>query len=91
VIPVTEMGIDTRTPMGKAMDHGAVLGIPRSMPDDVVARIVRERAEGKTTYAICPRPEQGRCADCAGCARLVASHGPRAADAGTPGSQGANS
>jgi hypothetical protein len=47
VIPVTEMGIDTRTPMGKAMDHGAVLGRPRSMPDDVVARIVRERAEAR--------------------------------------------
>ena len=30
----------------------------------------------------CPRFEQGRCAHCAGCARLVANSGPRAADAG---------
>jgi DNA invertase Pin-like site-specific DNA recombinase len=76
---VTEMGIDTRTPMGKAMahmalvfaelerdfirsrtrealavrrDHGVVLGRPRSTPDDVVARVVRERTDGKTAYAI---------------------------------------
>ena len=73
------MGIDTRTPMGKAMAHmavgfaelerdfirsrtrealavrrdrGVVLDRPRSTPDDVVARIVRERTEGKTAYAI---------------------------------------
>jgi hypothetical protein len=76
---VTEMGIDTRTPIGKAMahmavvfaelerdfirsrtrealalrrDHGVVLGRPRSTPDDVVARVVRERTEGKTAFAI---------------------------------------
>ena len=82
---VTEMGIDTRTPMGKAMAHmavvsaelerdfirrrtrealqvkkenGVTLGRPRSTPGDVVARIVRERTEGKTACAICPRPEQ---------------------------------
>jgi DNA invertase Pin-like site-specific DNA recombinase len=73
------MGIDTRTPMCKAMAHmavvfaelerdfirmrtrealqvkkenGVTLGRPRSTPDDVVARIVRERTEGKTAYAI---------------------------------------
>ena len=73
------MGIDTRTPMGNAMAHmavvfaelerdfirmrtrealqvkkenGVTLGRPRSTPDDVVARIVRERTEGKTAYAI---------------------------------------
>ena len=76
---VTEMGIDTRTPMGKAMAHmavvfaelerdfirsrtrealalrkeqGVVLGRPRATPDDVVARVLRERTEGKTAYAI---------------------------------------
>jgi DNA invertase Pin-like site-specific DNA recombinase len=72
------MGIDTRTPMGKAMAHmavvfaelerdfirtrtreaqvkkenGVTLGRPRSTPDDVVARVVRERTEGKTAYAM---------------------------------------
>jgi DNA invertase Pin-like site-specific DNA recombinase len=72
------MGIDTRTPTGKAMTYLAVvfaeferdfirmrtcealqikvngvrLGRPRSTPDDVVARILRERMEGKTAYAI---------------------------------------
>jgi DNA invertase Pin-like site-specific DNA recombinase len=76
---VTDMGIDTRTPMGKALAHmavvfaeleydfikmrtrealqvkkenGGTLGRPRSTPDDVVARVVRERTEGKTAYAI---------------------------------------
>jgi DNA invertase Pin-like site-specific DNA recombinase len=76
---VTEMGIDTRKPMGKAMAHmavvfaelerdfirmrtrealhvkkenGVTLGRPRATPSDVVARIVRERTEGKTAYAI---------------------------------------
>ena len=71
---VTEMGIDTRTPIGKAMahmavvfaelerdfirsrtrealavrrDHGVVLGRPSSTPDEVVARVVRERTEGR--------------------------------------------
>ena len=29
-----------------------VLGRPRSTPDDVVARVVRECTEGKTAYAI---------------------------------------
>ena len=79
MIPVTAMGIDTRTPMGKAMAHmavvfaelerdfirmrtrealqvkrenGVTLGRPRSTPDDVVARVLRERTEGKTAYAI---------------------------------------
>jgi DNA invertase Pin-like site-specific DNA recombinase len=92
---VTEMGIDTRTPMGKAMAHMAVvfaelerdfikmrtrealqvkkengvkLGRPRSTPDDVVARIVRERVDGKTAYAIArdlnkPPLRLGRLAD----------------------------
>jgi DNA invertase Pin-like site-specific DNA recombinase len=76
---VSEMGIDTRTPMCKAMAHmavvfaelgrdfirmrtrealqvkkenGVTLGRPRSTPDDVVARVLRERTEGKTAYAI---------------------------------------
>jgi hypothetical protein len=33
-------------------ENGVTLGRPRSTPDDVVARIVRERTEGKTAYAI---------------------------------------
>jgi hypothetical protein len=76
---VTETGIDTRTPMGKAMAHMAVVlaswsvtssaavrvrGWPYAKntasssarqdqrPDDVVARVLRERTEGKTAYAI---------------------------------------
>jgi DNA invertase Pin-like site-specific DNA recombinase len=76
---VTEMGIDTHTPMGKAMahmavvfaelerdfirsrtrealavrrDHGVVRGRQRSKPDDMVARVVRERTDGKTASAI---------------------------------------
>jgi hypothetical protein len=32
----------------------------------VVARVLQERTEGKTAYAIAPRPEHGCCADCAG-------------------------
>ena len=32
-------------------DRGVVLGRPRSTPDDVVARVVREGKEGKTAYA----------------------------------------
>ena len=82
---VTEMGIDTRTPMGKAMAHmavvfaelerdfirmrtrealqvkkenGVTLGRPRSTPDDVVGRIVRERTEGQDCVRHCPRPER---------------------------------
>ena len=76
---VTEMGIDTHIPTGKAMAHlavvfaelerdfirmrtrealqvkkenGVTLGRPRSTPDDVVARDVRERMEGNTAYAL---------------------------------------
>ena len=79
------MGIDTRTPMGKAMAHmavvfaelerdfirmrtrealqvkkenGVTLGRPRSTPDDVVGRIVRERTEGQDCVRHCSRPEQ---------------------------------
>ena len=33
-------------------DQGVVLGRPRSTPDDVVARVVRERLEGRRAYAI---------------------------------------
>jgi len=33
-------------------ENGVTLGRPRSTPDDVVARVVRERTEGKTAYAI---------------------------------------
>ena len=54
-------------------ENGVTLGRPRSTPDDVVARIVRERAEGKTSYAI------ARDLNKDWCARLVASHSPRAA------------
>ena len=66
---VTEMGIDTRTPMGKAMAHLAVV-FAELERDDVVARIVRAHG-GQDRVRHCPRPEQGHCADCAGRARLV--------------------
>ena len=42
----------TREALAVRRDHGVVLGRPRSTPDDVVARVVRERTEGKTAYAI---------------------------------------
>jgi DNA invertase Pin-like site-specific DNA recombinase len=42
----------TREALAVRRDHGGVLGGPRSTPDDVVARVVRERTEGKTAYAI---------------------------------------
>ena len=42
----------TREALAVRRDHGVVLGQPRSTPDDVVARVVRERTEGKTAYAI---------------------------------------
>ena len=45
------MGIDTRTPMGKAMEHMAVV-FAELERDDVVARVVQERTEGKTAHAI---------------------------------------
>jgi Resolvase, N terminal domain len=94
---ITEMGIDTRTPTGKAMAHlavifaelerdfirmrtgeamqvkkenGVTLGKPRSTLGTWWPAFGRERMEGKT-HTPCPLPEQGRCADCAGCARLV--------------------
>lgn len=78
-IVVTEQGIDTTTPAGRAMAHmsvvfaelerdyirmrtrdalqvkkeqGVRLGRPRSTPLDVVERVVRESAEGKSAYAI---------------------------------------
>ena len=38
-------------------------------------------AGGQDGVCHCPRPERGRYADRAGCARLVASHGPRPTDA----------
>jgi DNA invertase Pin-like site-specific DNA recombinase len=76
---VTELGIDTRTPMGKAManiavtfaelerdfirqrtrealavkkNQGVTLGRPRTVPEDIACRIVREFNEDKTAYAI---------------------------------------
>lgn len=76
---VIDQGIDTRTPMGKAMaqlsavfaelerdyirqrtrdalavkrDNGVTLGRPRTTHDDIVERVVREYAEGKSMYAI---------------------------------------
>jgi DNA invertase Pin-like site-specific DNA recombinase len=42
----------TREALAVRRDHGVVLRRPRSTPDDVVARVLRERTEGKTTYAI---------------------------------------
>ncbi len=42
----------TREALAVRRDYGVVLGRPRSTPDDLVARVVRERAEGKTAYAI---------------------------------------
>jgi DNA invertase Pin-like site-specific DNA recombinase len=105
---VTDMGIDTRTPMGKAMAHmavvfahlerdfirmrtrealqvkkenGVTLGRPRSTPDDVVARVVRERTEGKTAYAIA----RDLNSDAVPTAQVRApgrSYSPRPADAG---------
>jgi DNA invertase Pin-like site-specific DNA recombinase len=42
----------TREALALRWDHGVVLGRPRSTPDDVEARVVRERTEGKTAYAI---------------------------------------
>jgi hypothetical protein len=71
----------TREAMQVKKENGVTLGRPRSTPDDVVAR--RARARGwQDGIRHRPRP-QPRCrADCAGCARLVASHGPRGADAG---------
>jgi DNA invertase Pin-like site-specific DNA recombinase len=59
---VTEMGIDTRTPMGKAMAHMAVVCArarartrPRSTPDDVCARA---RARTRRVRIWCCRPEK---------------------------------
>ena len=42
----------TREALQVKKENGVTLGRPRSTPDDVVARIVRERTEGKTAYAI---------------------------------------
>ena len=42
----------TREALTVRKDQGVILGRPRTTPDDVVARIVRERTEGKTAYAI---------------------------------------
>jgi hypothetical protein len=106
---VTEMGIDTRTPIGKAMAHMAV--VFAELERDFIRSRTREALAVRRDHVCRPRPteldarrrggprcagahggqdrvrhcppfEQGRCADGAGCARLVASHGPRAADAG---------
>lgn len=42
----------TREALVVRRDRGFVLGRPRSTPDDVVARVVREGKEGKTAYAL---------------------------------------
>ena len=42
----------TREALAVRRDQGIVLGRPRSTPDDVVARVVRECTEGKMAYAI---------------------------------------
>jgi DNA invertase Pin-like site-specific DNA recombinase len=70
----------TREALAVRRDRGVVLGRPRSTSGEVVARVVRECTEGKTVYAIACDLNKD-VADCAGCARLVASYGPRAADA----------
>jgi hypothetical protein len=47
------IGMRTRETLQVKKENGGTLGRPRSTPGDVVARIVRERTEGKTTaYAI---------------------------------------
>jgi hypothetical protein len=71
----------TREALAVRRDHGVVLGRPRSTPDDVVARVLRERTEGKTAYAIARDLNKDAVPMRKG-ARLVASYGPRAADAG---------
>ena len=42
----------TRDGLQVTNENGVKLGRPRSTPEDVVARIVRERTDGKTAYAI---------------------------------------
>jgi hypothetical protein len=42
----------TREALQVKKENGVTLGRPRSSPDDVVARFLRERTEGKTAYAI---------------------------------------
>ena len=42
----------TREALAVCRDQGVVLGRPRSTPGDVAARVVRERTERKTAYAI---------------------------------------
>jgi DNA invertase Pin-like site-specific DNA recombinase len=42
----------TRGALAVRRDRGVVLGRPRSTSGEVVARVVRERTEGKTVYAI---------------------------------------
>jgi hypothetical protein len=42
----------TREALQVKKENGVTLGRPRSTPADVVARVVRERTEGKTAYAI---------------------------------------
>jgi hypothetical protein len=97
---VTEMGIDSRTPMGKAMAHmaGSSRSLSATSSGCVPARRSGSRRRtasrsadqdrrqttwwpafcgahgGQDGVRDCPRPEQRRCADCAGCARLVASY-----------------
>ena len=50
----------------------------------MVARIVRERMEGKTAYAITRDLNKDAVPTAPGCARLVAGYCPRATDAGRP-------
>jgi hypothetical protein len=63
-----------------------VLGRPRSTPADVVARVVRERTEGKTAYAIARDLNKDAAPTAQGASaggqRVVAVHCPRATDAG---------
>jgi DNA invertase Pin-like site-specific DNA recombinase len=72
----------TREALAVRRDHGVVRGRPRSTPDDVVARVVLERMEGKTAYAIARDLNKDTVPDSAWRDRLVASDDPRAAGAG---------
>jgi DNA invertase Pin-like site-specific DNA recombinase len=48
----------TREALAVRRDQEVVLGRPRSTPDDVVARVVRERTDRKTAYAIARDPNK---------------------------------
>jgi DNA invertase Pin-like site-specific DNA recombinase len=49
------IGDRTRVAMAEQAAAGVHIGRPRTLPDDVIARIVSERAEGRTLVAIADR------------------------------------